>query len=209
MQSAINLFGSAAVAAFTAAWRIQNILTQGMIAMGQTMAAFCGQNFGARKYGRMRACVQTGFLMSASGAVVIGALFILLRRMLLGLFLVDANTIEIGVSIMMAEVPFYLAWVPIEIISGTCRSAGEAVRPMLITACGICLLRILWLILVMPKWHEATVLAASYPFTWAMTSIIFFVYYKSMKWLTNHLPEDIRPEEALRQYRSGGIGRSA
>ena len=37
MQSAINLFGSEAVAAYTAAGKIHGLLTQGMVAMGQTM----------------------------------------------------------------------------------------------------------------------------------------------------------------------------
>ena len=59
MQAAINMFGSIAVAAFTAAWRIQNILTQGMIAMGMTMAAFCGQNFGNKDFPRIRKGVRT------------------------------------------------------------------------------------------------------------------------------------------------------
>ena len=39
MQSAINLFGSVAVASFTAASKVQNLVTQGMMAMGQTAAA--------------------------------------------------------------------------------------------------------------------------------------------------------------------------
>ena len=59
MQAAINMFGSIAVAAFTSAWRVQNILTQGMIAMGQTMAAFCGQNFGKKDLARIRTGVRT------------------------------------------------------------------------------------------------------------------------------------------------------
>ena len=37
MQSAINLFGSEAVAAYTAACKVHSLLTQGMVAMGQTM----------------------------------------------------------------------------------------------------------------------------------------------------------------------------
>ena len=41
MQAAINLFGSEAVAAYTAAGKLQNLATQGMVAMGQTMAAGC------------------------------------------------------------------------------------------------------------------------------------------------------------------------
>ena len=46
MQSAINLFGSEAVAAYTAAGKIHGLLTQGMVAMGQTMAVYSGQNYG-------------------------------------------------------------------------------------------------------------------------------------------------------------------
>lgn len=46
MQAAINLFGSEAVAAFTAACKLQNLVTQGFSAMGQTMATYSGQNFG-------------------------------------------------------------------------------------------------------------------------------------------------------------------
>ena len=45
MQSAINLFGSVAVAAYTAAAKLQSLVIQGMIAMGQTMATYGGQNY--------------------------------------------------------------------------------------------------------------------------------------------------------------------
>ncbi len=40
MQSAINVFGSTAVAAYTAANKFQNLVVQGMIATGQTMATY-------------------------------------------------------------------------------------------------------------------------------------------------------------------------
>ena len=51
MQSAINLFGSEAVAAYTAACKVHSLLTQGMVAMGQTMAVYSGQNYGKGDYG--------------------------------------------------------------------------------------------------------------------------------------------------------------
>ena len=41
MQSAINLFGSEAVAAYTAACKVHSLLTQGMVAMGQTYITIC------------------------------------------------------------------------------------------------------------------------------------------------------------------------
>lgn len=83
-QAAINQFGSAAVAAFTAAWRIQNILTQEMMAMGQTMAAFCGQNFGKKDFLRIREGVRTAvrieILYSAlAGLAAVGLLPLFMR----------------------------------------------------------------------------------------------------------------------------------
>jgi Na+-driven multidrug efflux pump len=84
MQAAINMFGSVAVAAFTAAWRIQNILTQGMIAMGQTMAAFCGQNFGKKDFARIREGVRTAVRIeilysAASGVAAVVFLPLIMR----------------------------------------------------------------------------------------------------------------------------------
>lgn len=53
MQSAINIFGSTAVAAFTAASKIQSLLMQGLLSIGQTMASYSGQNFGCKAIDRV------------------------------------------------------------------------------------------------------------------------------------------------------------
>ena len=47
VQSALNMLGSIAVAAFTAANKIENLLTQAFVAQGVTMATYCAQNMGA------------------------------------------------------------------------------------------------------------------------------------------------------------------
>ena len=47
MQSAVNVFGSSVVAAFTAASKVSNIATQSMPTLGTAMATYCGQNLGA------------------------------------------------------------------------------------------------------------------------------------------------------------------
>ena len=58
MQAAINLFGATAVASFSAASKIQNMLTQGMMAIGQTMATYSGQNYGAGEIERIKKGVR-------------------------------------------------------------------------------------------------------------------------------------------------------
>ncbi len=86
MQTAINMFGSVAVAAFTAAWRIQNVLTQGMVAMGQTMAAFCGQNFGSKNIERVRQGVRTAVRIEIIYSAAAGIAAVVLLPWFLRLF---------------------------------------------------------------------------------------------------------------------------
>ncbi len=66
MQSAINLFGSNAVAAYTAAGKLEALVEQGMVAMGQAVATYGGQNFGKRDLARIKAGVKAGL-----GAIIV------------------------------------------------------------------------------------------------------------------------------------------
>lgn len=53
-QSVLNLFGSATVAAFSAASRIHMLTEQAANSFGTAMATFTGQNYGAAQIGRIR-----------------------------------------------------------------------------------------------------------------------------------------------------------
>ncbi|MBR5267114.1 MAG: MATE family efflux transporter, partial [Lachnospiraceae bacterium] len=55
MQSAINLYGSNAVAAYTAAGKLEALVEQGMVAMGQAVATYGGQNYGKGDIDRIKA----------------------------------------------------------------------------------------------------------------------------------------------------------
>lgn len=72
MQSAINLFGSDAIAGYTAANKLISILMQGHQALGQTMATYSGQNFGAKEYGRIRQGVKAAFVIGRSYSIIAG-----------------------------------------------------------------------------------------------------------------------------------------
>jgi Na+-driven multidrug efflux pump len=88
------MFGSAAVAAFTAAWRIQNILTQGMIAMGQTMAAYCGQNFGNKDFPRIREGVRTAVQIEIIYSIAAGIGSVALLPVFMRLFFSSGTDLE-------------------------------------------------------------------------------------------------------------------
>lgn len=74
MQSAVNVFGSSVVAAFTAASKVSSIATQSMPTLGTAMATYCGQNLGAGKYDRIYDGMRKGFFIclgTAASAVLI------------------------------------------------------------------------------------------------------------------------------------------
>ncbi len=76
IQTALNLLGSTAVAAYTAAVKLEQLITQPFSSMGQTMATYCGQNMGKRDLDRMKKGVHTAELFTVVYAIV-GALFII------------------------------------------------------------------------------------------------------------------------------------
>lgn len=76
-QSAVNVFGSSVVAAFTAASKVSNIATQTMPTLGTAMATYCGQNLGAAKYDRIYAGMKQGFLLCIFSTIAAAALCLL------------------------------------------------------------------------------------------------------------------------------------
>lgn len=64
IQSAVNIFGSIVVTAFTAASKVSGIVLQIGISLGVTMSTYCGQNLGAKKYDRIFTGMRCGAILS-------------------------------------------------------------------------------------------------------------------------------------------------
>ena len=72
VQSSLNILGSTLVAAYTAAGKIEQVVTQAYVAMGTTMATYAAQNMGAGSVKRIRegfkACTIIGVIFSFAAA---------------------------------------------------------------------------------------------------------------------------------------------
>lgn len=86
MQTAVNSFGSLAVKGFTAASKVQNLLTQGFMSIGQTMAAYSGQNFGKGELERVHQGTKDAMKLSFMYTIVVGVLGVMLLPRLMRLF---------------------------------------------------------------------------------------------------------------------------
>ena len=66
LQAAINTFGVAQMAGMTAARNVENVACQLPVALGQAMATYAAQNFGAGRLARIRAGVRASVLITVT-----------------------------------------------------------------------------------------------------------------------------------------------
>lgn len=187
IQAGVNSFGSTTLAAWTAFGKTDAIVWMVMGAFGTAITTFVGQNFGAQKYDRMRRSVRICMAMAVSSTVLLSVFVLTMSRFLLGLFTSDGAVIDAGTEMLWAIGPYYVLYVCIEILAGAMRGCGESLKPMLLIGCGICLFRVIWVMLVMQYAHTVPMLAMSYPLSWGLTSVMFVVYYLRGNWLRRRI----------------------
>lgn len=183
IQAAVNDLGTSVVAAWTTTGKLDGVYWAVSNSFGVAIMAFTGQAFGAGKYDRMKRGVRVCMGMALGAAAVISGLLLLFGKYCFHIFTDDATVIRYAVEMLSYFAPFYVVWSFIEVLSNSLRGAGDAVRPMIITILGVCGLRVLWTLFVVPQWHTVMGISMCYPFTWIVTALAFIVYYFKSDWL--------------------------
>lgn len=91
LAAAVNMLGSAAVAAVTAGGKVSMFFCSVFDSLGTTMATYGGQNTGAQKFKRLNNGVRDSMLIASVYSVVVLAVFIVFGRQLVMLFIDSAN----------------------------------------------------------------------------------------------------------------------
>ncbi len=178
IQTSLNSFGTNTMAAWTAYGKIDSFFWMVISAFGISITTFVGQNYGARKFGRMRKSVRICIGMAMGASVAISAVFLLFGKYVYQLFTTDAAVIEIGMHMMVLMAPAYAVYVFIEVYSGALRGTGDVLVPMLMTCGGVCVLRIFWVLFIVPLKPVIDTIIYSYPISWTLTALMFIFYYR-------------------------------
>ena len=186
IQSNVNSFGTDMAAAWAAYGRIDSIFWMTVSSFGVAITAYAGQNYGAGKYERIHEATKQGLLIMGGTSVFYTLFFYLTGHWIFLLFTHDTNVISQGMQMLHFLAPFFITYIPVEVLSGSIHGTGETFRPMIITMLGICILRVIWLFTAVPAHDTILMVVACYPVTWISTSLVFFVYYKKGNWIRAH-----------------------
>lgn len=177
VQTSLNMLGSGAVAAFTAANKIEQIATQAYVALGTTMATYCAQNMGAGAIKRIR----QGFCAATIGggiySVVMGFALVFFGKYLTYLFVSgDVSGIMDQVQIYLTCVVIFL--IPLNIVNAYrngIQGMGYGILPMMAGVAELLGRGVVAVIAGIKKSYWGACMAS--PIAWVCASILLLVMY--------------------------------
>ena len=182
IQVGVNSLGTVVVASWAMTAKVDGVFWAVSNALGAAITSFVGQNLGAKRMDRVQLCVRQGLILAFSITIGLSGLIMLAAKPLLHLLTKDPAVISTTWEMLLYFVPFYFTWTLIEVLSAVLRGSGDAVRPVVFIAFGICLFRILWICTVFRWFHTVPILCLTYVASWTLTSIMILIYFVRSDW---------------------------
>ena len=181
LQRIVNGFGTDAVAAYTAAGRLDSFA--GMPAMNFSMAliTFVGQNLGANKPDRVRKGFIATLLMSGGLALATTLVMVFFKEPLIRIFNADPAVVAIGSHYLLIVGSFYVLFSTMFISGSVPRGAGDTVFPMIVTLLALWVARIP-LSIIMSRSMGTDGVWWSIPIAWALGTALNVGYYFTGRW---------------------------
>ena len=185
IQSVVNSFGSQVVAGNSAASNIEGFVYVVLNCSAQSILTFVGQNFGAGKPERIKKGIVQGMIFSSLISLAVSGMVILFSRQLLGLYVNNADIINIGIRRLMIIAGTYVLCGVNENLVASLRGLGSSSAPMFTSLFGICGFRLLYVATIFKYFSTIESVYITYPISWTITAavngILLAVMWKKLK----------------------------
>ena len=125
LQSKINTYGTALVVAYGICIKVEGLGWQLADAIGTSVSTFCGQNVGARNFGRVRKGVRCAYLINGICYGIFCPIVWLFAEKIMEAFTKSPESIRYGVEYMHIFSFFFLIGGTMTIFHGILRAAGD------------------------------------------------------------------------------------
>ncbi|CUP10502.1 MATE family efflux transporter [Clostridium disporicum] len=133
VQGALNVLGSTVIAAYTASSKALQLVMQPAVTYGVTMATYCGQNLGAKRYDRISDGVNKAVKISIITSLIAGFVLIAFGTQFVKLFIdnPDAQIIAYSKQVLTISGIFFIPLGLIFIFRNALQGIGESFVPMM------------------------------------------------------------------------------
>ena len=195
VQSRVNSFGPAATAGSAAVNSITEFYSEMCSSFYQSSLVFVSQNFGAKKFDRIKKTIFICFVYMIGIWAIQSLLTFLFGENLIRIYTDDAASIEMGLRKFSVVGYSYGIMGLMTIMSGALRGMGASFFNMVSSIIGVCGIRLAWIFTAFKSFNTIEALYVCYPLSWGGTFIfhsimIMFVYKKAKakSQILQHMP---------------------
>ena len=178
IQKLINGYGSSVIAGYSAAIKLNTFTINALYTFGNGVSSFTAQNFGAKKYPRIREGMKYGTIMVVITGIVIAVLYLCFNVQLIQLFMEgdgSAEAVKAGSLFLKTVAPFY-AFIGIKLVcDGILRGTGTMKLFMVATFTDL-ILRVVLAYVFSPIWSYGGIWW-SWPIGWTVANILSLIFY--------------------------------
>ena len=182
VQSNINSFGKIAMAAYGTYAKLEGFAFLPITSFTMALTTYTSQNLGAGEHLRAKKGARFGILCSITLAELIGVAMYIFMPVLASMFSKTPEVIALATKQTRTIALFYFLLAFSHAVASVCRGAGKAFVPMAIMLSIWCVIRILYITLMMHLFHEIVYVYWAYPLTWALSSVVYFLYFRFSRW---------------------------
>ena len=179
VQGLVNSFGTAVMAAFAAAVKIDSFAYMPVQEFGNAFSTFVAQNFGAGKQARIRRGVRSAFVTSVLFSLAVSVAVFLLARPLMLIFVraEEMEIIRIGVQYLRIEGVFYFGIGILFLLYGYYRAIRMPGMSVVLTVLSLGTRVVLAYALAAIPSVGVTGIWWSIPIGWALADAVGIIYY--------------------------------
>ena len=184
VQTNINSFGRETMSGCGTFAKLEGFAFLPVTCFTMALTTFVSQNLGARQYDRTKKGVRFGLICGVVAAEVIGVLMLIFAKPLMELFIQnDPGAVAVGIKQIRVEALFFCCLSMSHCIAAVMRGAGKPMIPMFIMLGAWCVLRVLYIQIMVPIVQESWVIFSAYPVTWTVSTIAYLIFYFKSDWL--------------------------
>lgn len=182
IQKAVNGFGSAVIAGYSAAVKLNNLAINCFFTIGNGISNYAAQNWGAGKLSRLPEGCRAGSKIILTLAIPITLIFVIFPGSLVGLFMRDPSetAMTVGITFLRIVAPFYAVIALKLVLDGILRGTAHMKQFMIGTFADL-VMRVV-LAFVLSNFFGSTGIWCAWPVGWALSTLISFWFYRHGVW---------------------------
>ena len=179
IQGEINSYGSAVIAGYSAAIKLNTFAVNSLVTFGNSVSSFTAQNVGAMQYKRIKEGFKSGAVLSIITAIVFSVVYVAFSETFIGVFMEGDKSVlalTTGKQFLIIVEPF-LCFIGFKVVcDGVLRGTGNMKYFMFATFADL-VFRVI-LAFIFSHFFGAVGIWLSWPIGWGLAVVLSFAFYK-------------------------------